>query len=596
MKTNSIKQAATGFSLAIFVAALMIGRWIYVRAANPAHMQEIAVELASIGKFVLPIPMPNKACDKLLFGQSTEQGVGIFLLDIASGQKQLIYEQPRKYYDPAKFKILGWTPDDSLFAYQQHDRQEWANSRIVICNGNTGKMIDTVNVAGKMMNGNYVFGIISSFVWLSPHAFAYIRIIGGDQDLIVLEENAGRNWVPLGTFNINTKNQIGMLAATSTHSVVWQEGNTLQNLEITSGSKMQIFESKTNKLEGFSFSQDIGRFLLLCGDQTGDNLFVFQPDEKLLWGGIRAGSFTNLCRINNQPNSVKKALWIEKGVAYLVQDLGQETLFIKTNASANPVSLCARGSVISFNVSSNQIFITGSLTNEPPGIWQYDLVSGSLDCVYSSQEHPFKYAKFIIPFSKTVTNAYRREITYHLWEPVRSFTSKKSPVLIGQSPYNWQVYPELTANGGDFFVNVDRPMFLCKELDDWAENVMTVYGELAKDPRIDTNAVYLYATSAESARLASLVDQQPDLWKGIILITPENFPDLSGLQHAKILIDDGEDDASTINLVKKYQQAAAEAGVPVTLALHKDAGHIYWSISTEREEAQQLAKFLFGDQ
>jgi hypothetical protein len=70
--------------------------------------------------------MPNKACDKLLFCQSTEQGVGVFLLNIASGQKRLIYEQPRKFYDPVKFKILGWVPDDSLFAYQKYDPVEWS--------------------------------------------------------------------------------------------------------------------------------------------------------------------------------------------------------------------------------------------------------------------------------------------------------------------------------------------------------------------------------------------------------------------------------------------------------------------------------------
>jgi hypothetical protein len=178
--------------------------------------------------------------------------------------------------------------------------------------------------------------------------------------------------------------------------------------------------------------------------------------------------------------------------------------------------------------------------------------------------------------------------------PYHHDNAQSSPVLIGQSPYNWQVYSELTANGGYFFVNVDRPSFLCKELGNWAEDVMTVYRQLAQDPRIDTNAVYLYATSAESAELASLVDQKPDLWKGIILITPEYFPNLSVL-HSKILIDDGMDDESTIHLVTKYQQAAAEASVPLTLSLHKDTGHIYWSIATQREEAQQLANFLFGD-
>jgi hypothetical protein len=595
---NAIKQAAVGFSLAILVVTLMIGWRVCVKLSGPAHMQAIAAEFASVGKFFSATPiMPNKACNKLLFCQGTEQGVGIFFLDIASGQKRLIYEQPRKFYDAGKFKILGWAPDDSLFAYKEHDPVEWANSRIDICNGNSGEVIQRVNVDGGMWNNFYVAGVVSDFVWLSSHAFAYMRTIADKRDLIVVEEKNG-NWVPLEPHNITGK-PTGMLTATSTHSVVWQEENTLQSLDFISGSTTQIFESTTNGLEGFSFSPDAGNFLLLCEDETGETLFKFRPAEEV-FGKTFDGLDTNLCRISSQSNSVEKALWInnEKGVAYLVQDLGQMTLFIKTNVSADPMPLLARGSVIDFAVSGNQIFVAGSFTNELPGIWQYNLASGSLNCVYSSQEHPFKYAKYIVPLCKSVTNASGREITYQLWEPVRSSNAKRSPLLIGRSLYSWEVYPEVAANGGDFFVNVDRPSYRVANIGPWDEDVMTVYGELVKDSRIDTNAVFLYGSSAETGGsgftgLVSLVAEKPNLWKGAILFSPTDFPDLSDLHLSKILTDEGMDDAG-IESVIKYQQAAAEAGVPVTLALHKDAGHVYWANSARREQAQQLARFLFG--
>jgi predicted esterase len=245
-------------------------------------------------------------------------------------------------------------------------------------------------------------------------------------------------------------------------------------------------------------------------------------------------------------------------------------------------------------MSHNQIFVAGSLTNEPPGIWQFDSSSGTLICLYSCQEHPFKYTKYVVPVCRTATNAAGKEITYHLWEPVRSSNAKKFPLLIGRSLYSWEAYPEVVANGGDFFVNVDRPAYSSGNLNPWDEDVMTVYNAVLKDSNIDTNAVFLYGFSSENEGLVTLVAKKPDLWKGAILFNPVILPDLSGLHLSKILIDDGIDDASTIDRVIKYQQAAAEAGVPVTLALHKDAGHIYWSNSTKREQAQQLAEFLFG--
>ncbi|HXI72037.1 MAG TPA: hypothetical protein VNN22_16905 [Verrucomicrobiae bacterium] len=587
MRVTSIKQAAIGFSLTVLVVGLMAGWRMYVKAASPAHIQEIAAELAAVGKLYSTIPiMPNRACDKLLFGQSTEQGVGIFLLDIVSGQKHLMHEQSRKKYDPARFRLLGWAPDDSFFAYQRYEPQDYLFSRIIICKGNSGEMLYSFPVH-EMMAG---------FVWLSPHAFAYMRITDGKRDLVAVEEKAGGEWVPLKPFKNITQKPASALTATSTHSVVWQEGNTLQRLNFATGLTEQIFESTSTGLQGFSFSLDTGKFLLLCRDKTGYGLFGFQPDEKGVWGGVRAGLFTNICSIKSLPNSMEKVLWTdnEKGIAYVVQDLGQRTLYIKTNTFDTSISLLARGSVVSFAVSRNQIFVAGSLTNEPPGIWQYDLVSGSLNCIYSSQEQPFKYTKYIVPLCRTVTNTSGKEITYHLWEPAKTSSNKKSPLLIGRSLYSWEVYPQVAANGGAFFVNVDRPSYTSANLNPWDEDIMTVYAELVKDSGIDTNAVFLYGSSSETEGLVSLVAKKPNLWKGAILLNPTSLPDLSGPHLSKILIDGGIDDAGTVKSAIKYQQAAADSGVSVTLALHQDAGHVYWSSSTKREQAQQLAKFLFG--
>lgn len=589
-----MQRSAIGLLLVVLAVAPMLGRRFCVCSSRPAHIEAVVQELAAVGKLMLPIPLPNTAGNKLLFGQSTVKGVGVFLLNAANGQKQLVYEQPRKFYDPAKFRIFGWAPDDSLFAFQEHDAQKWAGCRIAVCDGTTGKVNETVNVDGRMIDGNWVFGITAGFCWLSPHSFAYVRILGTNVDLVTVEQ-AGGKWDTAKTFKLNGNKPPGMLVATRDHSVVWQEGNTLKSMDTFSGSTTQIFHT-TNELEEFFYSPVTEKFLLLCANQFGDDLYEFQPGQPVL-GEVRGSVFTNLCRISHRPHSVAKALWLNhgNGIAYTIQDRGQETLMIKSNAAAIPVALGERGSIISFNVSGNHLFIAGSLTNAPPGIWRLDLNDGTFNCVYCSQEHPFQYAKYIAPLCKTITNGAGMEITYHVWEPPMNSPSQKRPVLLSQSPFNWQVYPELSANGGDFFINVDRPSFLCPELGNWAEDVMAVRAELAKDQRIDTNAFYIFGSSAESAPLASLVDQNPSLWQGIILITPEFFPQLSGINSARILVDEGADDESTMGPILKYQQAAAAAGVPLTLSLHKDTAHIYWSMTEQREEAQQLARFLFGN-
>lgn len=144
------KHRNNGLGLAI-LAMVMIGGWrMMVVASRPAHLQAIAAEFAAIGKFVLSPPAANKPGDKLLFYQTTDQGVGLFLLDTTSGQKRLVYVQSRKNLDPTRVRILDWAPDGSRFAYQQHQPEEHLYSEIVVCDGNSGQVLTSQSVHEQM--------------------------------------------------------------------------------------------------------------------------------------------------------------------------------------------------------------------------------------------------------------------------------------------------------------------------------------------------------------------------------------------------------------------------------------------------------------
>lgn len=406
-----------------------------------------------------------------------------------------------------------------------------------------------------------------------------------------MEETGGR-WNPLKPIR-NFAKRTTQLTALSSESAVWQDGNTLWRLNVSTRSTTRIWESQTEKLEGFSCSRETGKLLLLCGDESGDGLWTFTPSEDP--GKIYSTPKENLQRISAEANSVLRILPINngEGVAYAIQDLGQKTFLLRTNAAAEPLSLFARGSVVNFTVSDTSVFVIGSLTNELTGIWQYNLSSRSLNCVYTGQEHTFKYAKYVVPSCEIATNDSGKEFTYHLWQPVR-ISSRRAPLIIGCSQYNWQAYPEVAANGGAFYVNVDRPSgWEFKDLIGWVDGVMAVYNKVTKDPRIDTRHVFLYGTSAETSPLTTLAREKPDLWKGLICFHAGAMPEPGEFDWSRILIDNGLDD-ETMKTVLDYQDLSTKAGVPVILTTHKEEGHILWSTSTERKKAQQFAKFVFG--
>jgi poly(3-hydroxybutyrate) depolymerase len=120
---------------------------------------------------------------------------------------------------------------------------------------------------------------------------------------------------------------------------------------------------------------------------------------------------------------------------------------------------------------------------------------------------------------------------------------------------------------------------------------------LAKNPNIDTNRVFLSGSSAETPYLNQLVAEKPDLWKGVILLSPSELPDLSmsNMHLSSMFIVAGANDGNSLEWLTKYQDQAAAAGISVKLLFLGDAQHITRSIASERNQLQQCAEYLSGN-
>jgi pimeloyl-ACP methyl ester carboxylesterase len=208
-------------------------------------------------------------------------------------------------------------------------------------------------------------------------------------------------------------------------------------------------------------------------------------------------------------------------------------------------------------------------------------------------KHPLARASIVVPRSGAITNALGKQMSCHVWEPVKVDAGKKYPLIITQTTYGWSPYQQIAAQEGYYFATVARPYWSDKTIYNWGADVMALYSMMAKNPNIDTNRVFLFATSWDTAFLSQLVSEKPDLWRGAILITPSTVPDLSSWHNPKIFVVAGKNQAGEIERLTQYQDAAAAGlGVPVKLFLQKGAEHISRSVATERARTMQLAKFL----
>lgn len=560
----------TGLCLAI-ASFLFIGGWrLGVIACRPAHLLSVATEIGSIAQSkeapMVEELVPGNDGTGLVFFQETETGLGTYFCETASGKIRLLFEQKEKGYNP-KFGMLGWSPDDRSFACDVISGPDplHPNNEIILYNGTSGEPIVKIAANGYLPD--------SKFVWLSPHSFAFTTY---NQAWLVFEQKPDANWVQTQVVKKFAEEELKNLSATVPNSVAWQNGDEIWTYDFASGSSEKMWESSTNKLESFDYSRETGNFLLNCRDENGPLSICFRPHR--LWE--KEGAIVSVTR-NDIPAKN----------ADLSIDHGLYSFTIKTGTNSEPRHFTWDGMVEYYKLGGDYLYFTGGPANEPPGIWEYDMQSKAARRLASGLQRGLKYTKMVTPIAGTATNASGKQMSYHVWEPIHVASGKKYPLIIGQTHYMWFSYQQVAANEGCYFASADRSSWW-DGLSDWGEDVKGLYSVLAKNPNIDTNRVFLFATSAESGYLSAFVGSEPDLCKGVILFNPVSTPDLQNTHLSKMFIASGIDDGNAVQRLTRYQDEAARAGVTVKLIFQDGVQHITRSIATERERTRQFARFL----
>src|SRR5437899_4551579 len=101
--------------IAVGVSLLIPGWRLGIIAVRYFHGGSVAREVASIRQFKQDLS-PNSVNSRLVFCQDTAEGVGIYFCNTAGGKPKLLCEQKEKRHSWKRFTMLGWSPDDSLFA------------------------------------------------------------------------------------------------------------------------------------------------------------------------------------------------------------------------------------------------------------------------------------------------------------------------------------------------------------------------------------------------------------------------------------------------------------------------------------------------
>ncbi len=574
--------------LAIFTPLLVVVCHRLAKAKYPAHMREIVEELGSILVFA-GRPLPNNAATKLVFIQyRTNDSWGIYLQEIATGNRKVLDVLPTDTWREGvvyeQLRTLGWSPDDNYFAFCRNRHKE-----IVICDVNSGKTVAVFQVNKPVTTG----------IWLSPQTLV---CSDGEQIFELVQSDtlwAGpKSFVSaerLQNIGISAEKPVESLQAFSPDTLLWKLDNTIWRSSKSMDAPAKIWQAATNELVAFSYSQEAGKFLVHCRDKHGDCFADLYPQTP-----SNQNTLTNQERIESSGYRPTQVRLINHGLGYAYlneSDFSLNTPVIKLDQHHAPVRLPWQGEIKGFAVSQQQLFVISSLTNEPAGIWRYDLTTGSFNSIVSNQEQPFQYATSQPTIQNIVTNTSGKALTYYLLEPSHVDTTLKTPLVIGvmgklEKAYNWDRYAQTIANCGYYFMIVDRRN---SDQSEWANDAVCVYDTLLKKVGIDTNNVYLLGISVGASSANDLLQTKPELWKGVLYYSPNSYPDPPRMRVPRMLIDIGAlDQYSGTNGItaKNFRDAAASRGVYVKLFIRPGVGHNCRLLSIEKERLHQLAVFL----
>jgi hypothetical protein len=568
------KEFAASRSTVWFVIGgflFVLGWRIFVVATQYFNEPAIVRELGSILQYEQDV-IPNSANTRLVFCQDTKEGIGIYFCDTAGGKPRLLCEQKEKGHSWKRFTMLGWAPDDSLFACAFPDNTQ-DKELILIFNGISGAPL------GKVVADQNLYQL----AWLSASSLAYCT----RTDIRTIARQPDGSWTRARNL-LQIAINLDDFAAVSANSVAWRDGGEIWLCNLDSRSPEKIWEATTNRLVEFTYARDANEFLLNCADEAGQYLLRFRPSDKRT---------INLGRISGHQDYIRNAIWNSHGssYAYLTNDPAGSAFCVKSGGSATPTAIPWHGGVRSFTLSGGRLFFSGNPDDQPPGIWEYDLNSTTFKCIVPSTSSPLKNSLGRPATVGAMKNSLGEHRFYHLWTPPQVAPNQKYPVLLAQELNTWFPYFQIAAHSGCYVAVVDRPFFHTWDGDHertWVDDVSSLYEIMAHNPNVDTNRVYLYACSAETSYLSQLLSDRPTLAKGAILFSPSALPNPGVLQNKRLLLVDGKADGDAPKRLSEFQDRAAGEGSASRLYFQDAAGHMPASGVTERNRAKQFAKFL----
>jgi dienelactone hydrolase len=582
-----LQRVAAGWGVgALILALLFLGANLFVEAALPKGFSSKLTEAYRVGELREQLGV-NHAGSALLYGRNLERGEGVFILNLTTLKSQRLgLADGADTVDRKSFSLIGWSPDDAYVAFSLSIGNGHPNQHIVICDGANGTEVSAFDLSDSMELGAWLNSV--SIVMLDHSHRLHLYNIKPSEEL---GKFGKQGQIQLLQLKANASSFA--LCVVSPRSIAFSDAGNLWFWDFSEQpSQMTHLINATPKWIDYDPVSD--RFLFCSQNGTNGDAYVYRFDPKL-------DSREAITQLSD--NISYKPQWLAggKGFSYIGTEANMNFLAIEAADNSLRTNLFLGGHLRGYSVApqEDKVYAVASRDAGPLSVWEYDVSQKTLRVVVPTKE-PSANFQIVAPVTGVVTNEYQQRVDYYVLVPPNLVSGKKYPVLIDQTADSrYDPNTELIANCGIFYASVNRYGLASSEKRETAlVDSLALYKELIKDPRIDSTRIYLSGRSAAAIGVSELVDYDPQLWRGIVLLSPGGRrphigPDTKQFPSVFMSIGD-EDELVSLAKDEAFAEEAYRHNIPVWI-ICSHSGHNFRGTDLAKERFAGVVKFICAD-
>jgi dipeptidyl aminopeptidase/acylaminoacyl peptidase len=567
----------------LFLGAMfLVGvRWLYGWAGYPHPAEQLARELGALSVIQKP-PVVSADGTKLGIIHTTERGVGVFIAAVGEPKEQLLLEIKDADYDVGSAYVFGWSPGGESFAFAM------TNCLHFWRRGNVGRY--------AFERGLQMYGI-RHFSWLSEDRGLYLNNGG----ILRVLKPEGLEWVEVQAWQLpKTLGEVRTVWPLGNAGLALHADQGMLWLELASGTVQEVHRAGEARIVNVDYDPTAEVFLLTQTHALPNR----QTRAELVKLPFSAEGKTGEATVLAEGASILEGRWLNggNGFAYRTVRAGRSQLLVKTGAAERERSVFARGEVYQFNSArgGTALFAQASLTNEPPGIWRYEVNQAQTESAWSPLGPEGMSGELQPVLKGSAPYGGRHHAAFDLVPPANFSRHKKYPLVIGLGGYEWTpiahgISAQALARGGAYvaLVNYRWNQSRAETVFGHTNNVLAVYDLMMAHPNVDPERVFLFAFSAGTLVEQALVEMYPRRWRGVMFFNPSVLPKPDLKLQTRLLAAAGEAESGAAERFVQIQEELCRVGVPTRWHIHPDGRHIIRAKQGLRDRALWSVDFVF---